>query len=210
ECIIAHPDDARSGVSRPQIKKFVETKYNVEFNTAAISQLSRAITRGAGKEVFLLPKGPSGRVKLTPKARAAETAAAKENKPTPQPKTAVAPKKTVTSKKPATIKTATKSSTAKASSSKPKTAVKAKPASKLAATKKSTQTKKASAAKPKPKASATTKKTTTASKRGSAKKVWFMLLLITSMFTVRCRPSLERQCPLKRRPRKLLPLRRSQ
>ncbi|KAF9466294.1 hypothetical protein BDZ94DRAFT_1251614 [Collybia nuda] len=76
ECIVAHPEDARGGVSRPTIKKFVESKYRIELNAASASQLNRAITSGSERGTFLLPKGPSGKVKLAPKAR---TDAAKEN-----------------------------------------------------------------------------------------------------------------------------------
>ncbi|KAI9456264.1 hypothetical protein BJY52DRAFT_1224323 [Lactarius psammicola] len=105
ECITAHPDDARHGVSRPQIKKFapiscnylisqtqtyfrfVEEKYKLEIGNAQITQLSRAIAVGAEKNVFSLPKGPSGRVKLAPKApKVADDA--KENKPALKTKTA--------------------------------------------------------------------------------------------------------------------------
>ncbi|KAH8983708.1 hypothetical protein EDB86DRAFT_3106270 [Lactarius hatsudake] len=104
ECITAHPDDARHGVSRPQIKKFapiscnylisetqryfrfVEEKYKLEIGNAQITQLSRAIAVGAEKNVFSLPKGPSGRVKLAPKApKVADDA--KENKPASKTKT---------------------------------------------------------------------------------------------------------------------------
>ncbi|KAH9174213.1 hypothetical protein EDB89DRAFT_1953778 [Lactarius sanguifluus] len=135
ECITAHPDDARHGVSRPQIKKFapiscnyliaetqryfrfVEEKYKLEIGNAQITQLSRAIAVGAEKNVFSLPKGPSGRVKLAPKApKVADDA--KENKPASKTKTTT----TKTAPKPATkprskTKTVTtKSATTKASS----------------------------------------------------------------------------------------------
>jgi histone H1/5 len=76
ECIVAHPDDARFGVSRPTIKKFIEAHYAVEINPAAASQLNRAIAHGADKGVFVLPKGSSGKVKLAVKARSDAT---KEN-----------------------------------------------------------------------------------------------------------------------------------
>ncbi|KAJ4001373.1 hypothetical protein F5050DRAFT_1470396 [Lentinula boryana] len=76
ECIIAHPEDARTGVSRPTIKKFVENKYKIDVNASTASQLNRAITSGSEKGVFVLPKGPSGKVKLAPKVR---SDAAKEN-----------------------------------------------------------------------------------------------------------------------------------
>ncbi|KAJ6547363.1 hypothetical protein B0H19DRAFT_1165218 [Mycena capillaripes] len=73
ECIIAHPEDARGGVSRPTIKKFVESKYKVELNPSTASQLNRAITSGSERGTFVLPKGPSGKVKLTPKVRGEAT-----------------------------------------------------------------------------------------------------------------------------------------
>jgi histone H1/5 len=75
ECIAAHPEDARHGVSRPQIKKFapiscnyilsqtqgyfrfVEEKYKLVIGNAQITQLSRAIAVGAEKNIFSLPKG---------------------------------------------------------------------------------------------------------------------------------------------------------
>ncbi|KAF8964662.1 hypothetical protein BDZ97DRAFT_1660021 [Flammula alnicola] len=66
ECIAGHPEDARAGVSRPTIKKFVGDKYHIDLNAAAASQLNRAITTGNEKGIFLLPKGPSGKVKLAP------------------------------------------------------------------------------------------------------------------------------------------------
>jgi histone H1/5 len=63
----------------------VEEKYKLEIGNAQVSQLSRAIAVGAEKAIFSLPKGrkitaiscwfrlniflgPSGRVKLAPKA----------------------------------------------------------------------------------------------------------------------------------------------
>lgn len=99
ECIAAHPDDARHGVSRPQIKKFVEDQYKLLIGNAQITQLSRAIAVGAEKNIFSLPKGPSGRVKLAPKTpKVADDA--KENKPASKTSKAT-PTKTVT-------KTATK------------------------------------------------------------------------------------------------------
>ncbi|KAF8267845.1 hypothetical protein EI94DRAFT_1264344 [Lactarius quietus] len=67
ECIAAYPEDARHGVSRPQIKKFVEERYKLDIGNAQTTQLSRAIAVGAEKNIFSLPKGPSGRVKLAPK-----------------------------------------------------------------------------------------------------------------------------------------------
>ncbi|KAJ7694207.1 hypothetical protein B0H17DRAFT_932149 [Mycena rosella] len=76
ECITAHPEDARQGVSRPQIKKFVESTYKLSIGTAQNTQLSKALATGSEKNIFVLPKGPSGRVKLAPKGPA--DASAKE------------------------------------------------------------------------------------------------------------------------------------
>ena len=71
----ANPEDARIGVSRPQIKKYVEDhssipydslvktyryvekKYKLEIGAAQTTQLSKAITSGTDKGVFVLPKG---------------------------------------------------------------------------------------------------------------------------------------------------------
>ncbi|KAF8626295.1 hypothetical protein AX15_004966 [Amanita polypyramis BW_CC] len=79
-CITAHPDHARQGVSRPQIKKFVEQTYKLEMTTAQNVMLSKALGSGSEKGVFVLPKGPSGRVKFAPKTKT--DTSAKENKPT--------------------------------------------------------------------------------------------------------------------------------
>ena len=78
ECIAANRDDARVGVSRPQIKKsvirapficpllhlpnkcvhrFVETTYNLDLGPAQVTQLNKAISNGADKGTFYLPKG---------------------------------------------------------------------------------------------------------------------------------------------------------
>lgn len=76
ECITTTPDGTRHGVSRPAIKKFVDSKYHLEMNPLASSQLNRAIHHGADKGTFILPKGPSGKVKLAPRRH---TEAAKEN-----------------------------------------------------------------------------------------------------------------------------------
>ncbi|KAF9562148.1 hypothetical protein CPC08DRAFT_388336 [Agrocybe pediades] len=57
ECIVERPEDARTGVSRPHIKKYVEDKYHIDLNAAAASQLSRAIINGSEKGIFVLPKG---------------------------------------------------------------------------------------------------------------------------------------------------------
>jgi len=104
ECIVHNPGDARVGVSRPMIKKFVENKYHIDLNPLTASQLNRAINSGSEKGIFLLPKGPSGKVKLAPKSR---SDTAKENT-IPHSKKPV--RKTVTTKAKAT---ATKAPTKK-------------------------------------------------------------------------------------------------
>ncbi|KAG0705024.1 hypothetical protein DFH29DRAFT_908482 [Suillus ampliporus] len=150
ECIAANPEDARSGVSRPQIKKYVEEKYNLAIDNAQLTHLSKAITSGAEKGTFVLPKGPSGRVKLPPKTpRATDTSASKE-----LPK--ARPAKTATTKA-----TTAKATTAKATTAKATTA-KATAAKKPAAKAKTTSTA--------GKKSAPVKKTISTSKRGTAKK----------------------------------------
>ncbi|KAJ7870244.1 hypothetical protein B0H13DRAFT_2236474 [Mycena leptocephala] len=94
--------DARHGVSRPQIKKFVETKYKLAIGPAQNTQLSKALATGSEKTSSFCPKVLSVHVvgtttniynrsiwsrKLAPKAKPAD-ASAKENKPTKaKPKT---------------------------------------------------------------------------------------------------------------------------
>ncbi|KAG9126374.1 hypothetical protein FRC07_003680 [Ceratobasidium sp. 392] len=185
ECIAAYPEEARSGVSRPMIKKFLEEQYKIDITPSHITNINRAIARGAETNVFSLPKGPSGKVKLASK-KATE---AKENhapttvkkasatatkKPTTTTKRAAASKATTTKKAPLTAskpkaKTAT---TTKAAAPKAKSATvskssttksSTKPATK-AATAKST-TKAAPAKKP-----AATKKAPVAKKTPTAKK----------------------------------------
>ncbi|KAF4615339.1 hypothetical protein D9613_003240 [Agrocybe pediades] len=175
ECIAENTEDARIGVSRPQIKKYVENKYKLEMGAAQVSQLSRAITTGAEKGVFVLPKGLSGRVKLAPKTKAADSSA-KENKPATNPaskaKTTTAkPKATAAKSSTTKPKAAAKSTTAKTTkaAAPKKTTAASKPKPKAADAKKPAA-KKAVAAKPKAKAASTTKKTTTASKKAPAKK----------------------------------------
>ncbi|KAF5387105.1 hypothetical protein D9615_001869 [Tricholomella constricta] len=176
ECIIAHPGDARAGVSRPMIKKFVEDKYRIALDHAAAGQLNRAITSGSEKGTFLLPKGPSGKVKLAPKAR---LDAAKENtkpvskKPAstkaaatkvPATKAKVALAKPIAARKVSIARSPTKAKAATAAKTKRATAkptIATKPARKT-----TTTTAKTAAAK---RPSATPKKATTA-KKGVAKK----------------------------------------
>ncbi|KAI6028351.1 hypothetical protein F5J12DRAFT_804749, partial [Pisolithus orientalis] len=66
ECIITTPDGTQNGVSRPALKKFVEFNYQLAMSATTTNQLNRAITAGTEKGNFVLPKGPSGKVKLAP------------------------------------------------------------------------------------------------------------------------------------------------
>jgi len=69
ECIRESKEDRREGVSRPTIKKFMESRYGLEMTSLTVANINRAILKGQEKGVFELPKGPSGKVKL---AKAAE------------------------------------------------------------------------------------------------------------------------------------------
>ncbi|KAF9519797.1 hypothetical protein BS47DRAFT_1336496 [Hydnum rufescens UP504] len=98
----------RTGISRSTIKKYLEAQYKIDVNNHVIASISRAIKTGAGNGVFTLPKGPSGKVKLAPKAPRGSTESTKENvNPTPK---AVAKKSvSVKGKKPLGSGTAAKS-----------------------------------------------------------------------------------------------------
>ncbi|KAH9923945.1 uncharacterized protein BXZ73DRAFT_103679 [Epithele typhae] len=169
ECILEHPEDARQGVSRPMIKKFVEDKYKLEIGAAQNTQLSKALQTGASKSIFVLPKGFAGRVKLPPKSvRPAGDSATKENKP--DSKAAAKPK--AAAKKPVAKTATAKTTTKKTAVAKKSTATKAsagikKPVPK-AATKAAVAKPKAAAAKPK--AAPAKKASTTAPKKAPAKK----------------------------------------
>jgi len=149
ECIAAHPEDSRAGVSRPTIKKYMADKYKLDMSAKAnLNNLANAIKKGSETNVFSLPKGIGGRVKAVKKTPA-HPAAGKEN--APPSKTAVKPKAAATTAaKPVAKKPVAKSAA--------KPAAKAAPAKKAApAAKKTTAAKKApatkAAAKPKPAAS---------------------------------------------------------
>lgn len=48
--------------------QYAEEKYKLDMSSASnLHQLNLALTRGAEKETFVFPKGPSGKVKLAPK-----------------------------------------------------------------------------------------------------------------------------------------------
>ncbi|KAI0290499.1 hypothetical protein BC826DRAFT_1092538 [Russula brevipes] len=155
EAITQHREDARTGVSRSAIKKYAEEKYKLDMTSASnLHQLNLALTRGAEKETFVFPKGPSGKVKLAPK-RSRTSADTKEvrylsntkppSKKTPPAKKASETRKAVPIKKAATSKT--KPSADKASTKKPAAPKKAPATTKKAATAKKPSTKKTTSAK---------------------------------------------------------------
>ena len=48
--------------------QYAEEKYRLDMSSASnLHQLNLALTRGAEKDTFVFPKGPSGKVKLAPK-----------------------------------------------------------------------------------------------------------------------------------------------
>ncbi|GBE82395.1 predicted protein [Sparassis crispa] len=161
DCITEHSQDARTGVSRATIKKFISEKYNVEFTGMNASQLNRAIAHGAEHGIFSLPKGPSGKVKLAPKLKPAP---ANENvKPLGTKKTNKDTSAAAPSAKPAVKKVAVKKATAAPKKTSSAKVEKKKPAAKAAVAAKA-----ASKAKPASKAKTATKKT--AAKPKSAAK----------------------------------------
>ncbi|KAG1756304.1 uncharacterized protein EDB91DRAFT_6171 [Suillus paluster] len=104
ECITTTPDGTRHGVSRPAIKK-----YHLAMNPTVSSQLNRAIHQGSDKGNFILPKGPSGKVKLAPRRH---NEAAKENAKPASKRSTVAKEVHVTPIKGATKTAAKKTSRA--------------------------------------------------------------------------------------------------
>lgn len=55
-CVRAHVG-APSASHSLRLPQFVESKYHIELNAAAASQLNRAIASGSDKGIFSLPKG---------------------------------------------------------------------------------------------------------------------------------------------------------
>ncbi|KAI6109862.1 hypothetical protein F5141DRAFT_812677 [Pisolithus sp. B1] len=104
ECIITTPDGTQNGVSRPTLKKFVEFNYHLVMTATTTSQLNHAITAGKENGDFVLPKGPSGKVKLAPE-RTTGTPKEETAKPTPKrvpsakASTATLPRRTATATK---------------------------------------------------------------------------------------------------------------
>lgn len=125
EAILAHPEESRGGLSRPLIKKYLQKKHPETSKMSEASfnnHISKAIAKGAEKKTFVLPKGPSGKVKLAPSAKKAPAA-----KKTPVKKAASA------TKKPAAKKTSTTTAAAKKPAAKKATTTTKKPAAKKTA-----------------------------------------------------------------------------
>ena len=58
-----------AGLRRIDVRfQYAEEKYKMDMTSASnLHQLNLALTRGAEKDTFVFPKGPSGKVKLAPK-----------------------------------------------------------------------------------------------------------------------------------------------
>lgn len=128
----------RNGSSRPALKKYILKNYNITAPNFE-SLFNAALKRGVEKDEFVMPKGPSGTVKLQ---KASKEAAKKE-----------AAKKDTAAKKPATKKAAPKKATTTTAASKKTAAPKKKTAAKKPAAKAST----AKVSKPAPVKTTTTK-----------------------------------------------------
>ena len=75
EAIVAYGLEARLGLGRPTIKKYILSKHpdTGRIPLAAFNlHVNNAILRGEEKGVFLLPKGSSGKVRLSAKGKVAE------------------------------------------------------------------------------------------------------------------------------------------
>ncbi|KAB5596456.1 hypothetical protein CTheo_93 [Ceratobasidium theobromae] len=176
ECIVAHREDSRAGVSRPMIKKFLEEQYKIDITPSHITNINRAIARGAETNVFTLPKGPSGKVKLAPK----KTSESKENHaPAAAKKSIASTKKSSTTSKRATSKATStpkkatstartkkladkKPEATKSTSTRAKSSIDAKPSRKKTTAKPAT--------KPETTKSTSTRKTATAKKASTTRK----------------------------------------
>ncbi|PWN30984.1 hypothetical protein BDZ90DRAFT_229978 [Jaminaea rosea] len=138
QAIASHPEEARVGLGRPTLKKYIHAKFpaTTKVSDAQFNNLvSKAIQRGHSTGALNLPKGPSGRVKLAAKAKPAAAAekkpAAAKKAPAKKAATGTSTKaKAPAAKKAAPAKKAASSTTTKA---KKPAAKKAAPAKKAAA-----------------------------------------------------------------------------
>ncbi|OBZ75625.1 hypothetical protein A0H81_04493 [Grifola frondosa] len=125
ECIVAHSEEVRTGVSRTLIKKYISEKYSIEFTNANLALLNRAITTGAEDGIFVLRRAHPAKSSWPRNGnqqqsmRQVNVPAAEENAPAP-------PKKAPVKKAPAKPKTTTtKKTSSSKGTEKKKTAVKA-------------------------------------------------------------------------------------
>ncbi|KAG4090223.1 DNA-binding domain-containing protein [Neocallimastix lanati (nom. inval.)] len=155
EAIIELKD--RTGSSRPAIKKYILSKYNL-IESVAIKQINLTLKRGLEQKILYCPQGHSNSYKLFKQEKP------KVKKPVAKKVADIKDKKKVAAKKSSSKSTAKKdASTKKAASSTKKAAA----TKKAATTKKATTVKKTS---PKPKATTTKKASTASSTKKTIKK----------------------------------------
>ncbi|KAI7884324.1 winged helix DNA-binding domain-containing protein [Lichtheimia hyalospora FSU 10163] len=102
----------RKGSSRPAIKKYILANYKVSSGAHFDTQIAAAIKRGAAKNIFALPRGLSGTVKLV-KPEKKSTTEKKDKETKGDKKSSTESKATSTKKKASTTKKAPKSAAAK-------------------------------------------------------------------------------------------------
>ncbi|KAJ7273532.1 hypothetical protein B0H12DRAFT_1228379 [Mycena haematopus] len=134
ECIVA--TGGRQGVSRSALKKFAEDQYGLDATPAHVSLLNRALASLVEDGECVLPKGPSGCVKLaskTPRDSSKENAkpvskttakAAPAKKLAGKPKAAAATKPAATKAKKAVVGKKAVPAAKKAAAAKPRSAPK--------------------------------------------------------------------------------------
>ncbi|TGO12233.1 hypothetical protein BTUL_0092g00330 [Botrytis tulipae] len=122
----------RNGSSRIQLKKYLKANNKINAGDSMFDSLfNRALKNGVAKEVFIMPKGSSGTVKLAPKAKKApaEKAPKKATEKKAAVKKTAVKKTTVTKEKKPADAAATKEkkvAAPKKAVAKPKTAAKPK------------------------------------------------------------------------------------
>ncbi|CDH50226.1 hypothetical protein RO3G_10149 [Lichtheimia corymbifera JMRC:FSU:9682] len=151
----------RKGSSRPAIKKYILANYKVTSGAHFDTQIAAAIKRGAAKNVFALPRGLSGTVKLVKPEKKSTTEKKDKETKAGDKKSSAESKASSTKKKAPATKKAPKSAAAKKAALAKKQPSKQKTASKQnvkAPRKKSTST-----------TGTTTKKATATRKKATAK-----------------------------------------
>ncbi|CEP16983.1 hypothetical protein [Parasitella parasitica] len=106
----------RKGSSRPAIKKYILANFKVTPGAHFDSQVSGAIRRGAAKNVFSLPKGLSGTIKLVKPEKKVKASSEKKTDGAEKKTKAPAGKKVDASAKKAPAKKSATSSSKKAAS----------------------------------------------------------------------------------------------